>query len=260
MTNIIDKVRKLLKIAERPDGNAEEAAAAAAMAQTLISRHQLDTAMLALDGAAPEADEEIVDFGDGDALSPLDVCGERQIPLWRNRLASRMALVNACRIYFHGGTIHIVGRPSDVETVRYFYAYLAREVERLTARAGAGRGISWRTDYRLGIVDTLRRRLAEAVVKAREDAVREVDRMEAPARATALVRVERGLAVIEKRSAAVAAFYEAKFEGVKARRTKGRINDAGARLAGRKAGESIRLGGSAGSLGSGVRGALGSGR
>jgi hypothetical protein len=56
MSDILNKVRKLLRLAESP--NANEAALAAAKAQELIDAHNLSTALLVEDGGE-DVDEPI---------------------------------------------------------------------------------------------------------------------------------------------------------------------------------------------------------
>ena len=58
--SIVDKVRKLLRLAESP--NANEAALAAAKAQELIDAHNLSAALLAYDEGSAQPNEPIEDF------------------------------------------------------------------------------------------------------------------------------------------------------------------------------------------------------
>ena len=191
MSAIIDKVRKLLRLAESP--NANEAAAAAAKAQSLIDEHNLNAALLSLDGAETEPDEPIENFGRKDA--PLD--GGKQNDTWRWRLASTVMYANACRGYVNGGSIHIVGRPSDVETVRYLYAYLKAEVAQLTDRDGKGCGRTWRNNYRMGVIDTISRKMREEREKFKQAA------QVAAGTTTALMRVNSAPARRPARSARI---------------------------------------------------------
>lgn len=226
--HIVSKVQKLLRLAGA-NNSPEEAASAAAKAQEMIDQHNLTDAMLALDGAT--VDEDVANFEEADA--PLDQQKTQQT--WRVRLASILAKMNGCRIYLHGYNIALVGRPSDAETVRYLYAYLTRETEQLAESHGKGMGRTWRNNFRLGVVDTITRKLHE-----------QHRTFETTARATAgtaLVRVNQALAVIEKRGETVDLFMQ---KTLKLRKG-GPISSHAqgnnqARERGRQAGQSISVG------------------
>ncbi len=238
MTTILDTVRKLLRLAESP--NAHEAASAAAKAQSLIDQHNLSTALLALDSAAPTPDEPIEDFGKKGA--PLD--SRPQLDRWRSTLAATICGANGCRVYRSGGTLAIVGRPSDAETVRYLYAYLVREVEQLCERDGRGCGRTWRNNYRLGVVDTIARKLRAE----RETFRAEQRQLAAAAGSLALVRVNSALARVEQRGTDVSAWMKTHMR-LRAGSSSYSRSDMSAREAGRRAGQSITINRARGALG-----------
>jgi len=249
---ILKKVKKLLALSQ--SDNANEAAQAAARAQELLDKYQLSRNLLDIDAADDEDragdDEPIFDFSSKGA--PLDDPGTK-MPRWRGSLATVVCRANSCRAYqetYYIGTkaktrIAIVGRPSDVEKVRYLHAFLVREVKRLVDRDGQGCGITWRNNYCIGVVDTIRRELklskSRAADKLRRDAGGDM---------FALVRVDKALARLEKRSADVDAWVEAnlKLGSVSGSSARGHW---GARQAGQRAGKEIRMGGARGALGSG---------
>lgn len=238
---IIAKVQKLLRLAT--SSNANEAALAAAKAQELIDTHQLAATLLALDNAEPTKgldDEPIVDFEKAGA--PLETSGKK-LDRWRGNLASVVARQNGCRIYFSGSDIALVGRPSDAETVRYLYGYLSREVERLTTVAGHGMGRTWRNNFRLGVVETIANKLYEQRRKF-EHHVRAEARSES---STALVRVDRALATIDKRGETVNDWIKANLK-LYASSGGGSAYNHSAREQGRRAGRSISVGMARGSL------------
>lgn len=241
--SIISKVHKLLKLAGN-NTNAQEAAAAAAKAQALIDEYNLSETMLQLDNA-PEAkpEEPVYDFY---AMgSPLD--SQKTQQSWRQRLAVVISRLNGCRVYISGGDLALVGRPSDAETVRYLYGYLTNETNRLTEQYGRGMGVSWRNNFRLGVVDTVSRKLHETH-KQFENDVR--------AQATtsmALVRVNTALAKIEQKGKDVDSWISTNLilrKGGAAMNQRVSYNGQ-ARATGRRAGESITIGGARGSLTSG---------
>jgi hypothetical protein len=235
---IIEKVRKLLRLAESP--NANEAAAAAAKAQELIDQHNLSAALLALDAGAAEPDEEIEDFTHKGA--PLD--DQPILHRWRSYLASTIARANSCRIYMRGGEIALVGRPSDAETVRYLFGYLAREVDRLCDQDGKGCGRTWRNNYRLGVVDTIARKLREQ----RDKFEAEQRKLAAASGSTALVRVNQALVRVEQRGGDVERWMKKNLKLYARSGSSVRFNSS-AREAGRAAGRSIAINRSRGALG-----------
>lgn len=253
---ILDRVRKLLRLAGN-NPNPEEAATAAAKAQALIDAHHLSRALLDLDpqgrpGGAP-AEEPIEDLG----RAPLDPDGRRSRV--RVTLASVVARANACRVYLSGGGVCLIGRPSDAETVRYLYAWLRAEVDRLTRAHGRGLGTVWRNNFGLGVVDTVARKLREQREAQRAQARAEAEADDARTRAAlaassagplfadvvpagALVRVNAALAALDDRGPAVDAWTQQHMT-LRAGRGGGGRTDYGARQAGRQAGESINVGG-----------------
>ncbi len=231
--SIVAKVQKLLRLSQ--SSNANEASLAAAKAQELIDRHQLDATLLALDQAEPMTgldDEPIVDFAKAGA--PLDA--QKRLDRWRGALASVVARQNGCRIYFSGGDIALVGRPSDAETVRYLYGYLSREVERLATEHGKGMGRSWRNNFRLGVVDAISDKLYQERRRFEHD-VRTEARAES---STALMRVDRALATIDQRGQDVAAWVKSNLKLYSHGSSATSYNHT-AREAGRKAGKQLAV-------------------
>lgn len=244
---IILKIGKLLRLST--SSNPNESALAAAMAQRLMDQYEIDKAML--DETNPneqEPDEEIMNFGSKDA--PLDM--ERKIASWKIFLASCVARFNSCRIYlesmrYQPRKIQIVGRPSDVQTVRYLFEYLKHEVDRLTHENGKGCGRTWCNNFRLGVVDAVKEKLTEG----RKQTI-ESTRIQNTGNTQAMVKVEKAIARFEEKSKAVDSWMK---ENLKLRssgysRSSG---DASARQQGRKAGHSINIGRAKGALGSGTK-------
>jgi hypothetical protein len=158
---LLDRIRRLLRLAE--SSNVHEAASAAARAQELMSRHRIEAA--ALD------------------TNPTDVRDHRDDPLeaskrlrpWKTHLADAIARANGCRIYLHTKgnmrAVVIVGRTEDAALVRVLFAELVKRVESMTRKHGAGRERSFCNAFRLGMVVTLGERLAQASAEARKQAL-----------------------------------------------------------------------------------------
>jgi len=243
LPSVLDKVRKLLRLST--SSNPHEAALAAARAQDLIDRHRLSQTVLELDPppSAPAVDREpIMNFKD----APLD--GRPRLERWRTELAVAVARANACRIYLHGSSLMLVGRPSDAETVRYLYGRLAHEVERLAADRGHGKGVSWRNNFRLGVVETI-----EDKLKAQRQTWRQQVRAEARGNPEALMRVDQALVRMVDRYLEVGAWMRTNMR-LGTRSGGGSVNyDRAAREAGRRAGQSIEMGGARRTLASAAR-------
>lgn len=240
---IISKVQKLLRLST--SSNANEAALAASKAQELIDRHNLSATLLALEQAEPidTLDEPIEDFYQKGA--PLD--SQKTAQTWRARLALVVSELNGCRCYLAGGDIALVGRPTDAETVRYVYGYLTREVERLTTEIGKGMGTTWRNNFRLGVVETVSRKLREG-----RQAFNKTVRDEATS-TMALMRVDNAMARIERRGETTGAWVKQNLKLRKRTISSHAAHDHSARTQGRRAGESINVNGGGKGMGTGQK-------
>jgi hypothetical protein len=189
-----------------------------------------------------------------------------KIPAWKLRLASALARANHCHTYvdnwrpvgrgaYYQNAMHgiaLVGRPSDVETVRYFYEWLVKEVDRLTERDGRGNGRTWCNNFRLGVVDTIGRKVKEQRAKTEHDMRREAQ--ESADGRFALVKVNNAIEKFEARAGEAQQWANDNLKLV-SRGGGGARYDSEARAAGREAGESISFGGKP--LGAGARKMLG---
>lgn len=121
---ILDRVKKLLALARDKGGNANEVAAAAALAVSLMQAHKLTEADL------PEADVEDPDMVDLHA-------GADFLDSWRFVLVTRVAhsfMCEAVGLRSAGKRkVRVVGRREDVEVALEVYRHLVVELERLTS-------------------------------------------------------------------------------------------------------------------------------
>jgi len=252
---IIDRIKKLMRLAE--SSNANEAANAAGQAQRLMEQHRIDQTVLDMDGEEPDGDdEEIADH----SSRPLTVSG--RLPQWKTSLAVALATANACRCYIGHKyeydtrkakrTLCLVGRQSDVATISYLFGYLSKEIERLVRVNALGLGRTWASSYRLGAVDAIKRRLRDGTKEARQEARKRLEGQTA-----ALVRVDKAIALIDERGAEVDAWLKSNMKLGKGRANSSR-RDWGAYEAGQRDGKSINLDGGGKSVGSGKK-AIGGG-
>ena len=168
---VIANVQKLRRLAASTNVNA--AAAAAAAADRLIQEHGLAEAQLESEG---QAEREALVESDG----PVANLG-RRAPSWLARLCTRLSAHYSCSGYFADSwsnvtrqseqTFHVVGRASDVATLRYMLAWLSAEIERL-AQDRRGNGRAWLNSFRHGAVVGVCDAMREEQMAVREEAAK----------------------------------------------------------------------------------------
>jgi hypothetical protein len=172
---VIEKVRKLRALSQ--SDNLHEAAAAASAAERLIQEHSLSEAALHVD-----ASDEPVGSDDVD-LPGAQIARWQSNLLWHLSKAYQIAGVfgvvrDALGRRAHRYKAH--GRPQDLATLAYQYAYFTVEVERLAQKIGRGRGRTFLNSFRLGAVAAIGESLASVQTETR-----------AAASSSALVVVDR---------------------------------------------------------------------
>lgn len=150
------KIKKLFALAEGSNFPAESANALG-KAQALMLKHKVDQAMLEVIGEVEE--EEIVTFKD----SPLNEedSGKSQKANWKVRLASVLCQFNGCYLFSSGINIILVGKPSDVDTIRYLYSYCVRQIDHLTSKHCRGQGRTYGNNFRYGCVDAVKKAMQD---------------------------------------------------------------------------------------------------
>jgi hypothetical protein len=218
LDRVLTRVRKLLALAT--SSNEHEAASAAAMAAALMEQHALDEAMLGGGLDAPTLDPDALAHG-------------RRLASWRIWLATSLASANGCRLAHRrdhpGSSVLVIGRAADVATVRYLYAYCVRAIDGLVAR-WPGHGAAWRNNYRMGVIDTINRRMREA-----RDATR------ARLRATGGADVERAIVRVDARLADASRVLDAITQGRGRNVSQRGLTDHDARRRGQHDGYTIAL-------------------
>ena len=224
----IEKVRKLMKLATSPVQ--AEAELAAAKASEIMSKYELDSAALELT-STEKVEEEVKDFGD----DPLDQGGVVQS--WKGRLSMVISHLHGCQVYKSSGRLCLIGRPSDVATVRYLYGWICRQIDIVTDGLGLGFSRNFKTNFRLGMVDTISIRMKEAAEKAKQEFMTE---KVSQGSTTALMLVNNSLALRKKYLDDAIEYGKQKLH-LRASHSRGaRFNDAG-RAAGREAGHKVQF-------------------
>ena len=239
-----EKIANLLRLAK--SDNVNEAAMAAARAQRLMDKYKIEVALESL------ADDD--DFPDEDIINCQDPIERlKQRCMWKTLLADSIGTANQCNVYTQGGDIKIVGRPGDINVVRYLYAYLVREVNRLCDRDCKGCGRTFRNNFRLGAHSALKKKLSQQ----KEDTIAEVRQRVTHSAfylgvpdSSALVRVDQALAKIEQRGRDVETWMRKNMRMGTASASRSNYN-RDAYQAGQRAGGSIQITRARGSLGSG---------
>lgn len=129
LEKVLDKVRKLRALANRA-GTMAESEAATSAADALIQQYRLCEADI--ESADPTRREAV-----GVDETPLDTFA-RRTHYGRTRLASSLSAHYGCYVLIrsrpHGERkVIICGRTSDVAIVRYMYAWLSAQVDRLSS-------------------------------------------------------------------------------------------------------------------------------
>ena len=231
------KIQGLLRLADSADAN--EAAVAAAQAQKLMDRYKIERAMAELDTTTTDVDD-----GEEPIACP-DPIETNARATWKGVLAVGICKVNQVAVMRDTNkSIMAFGRPSDLNTVRYLYSYLVREVDRLCDLLCQGCGRTYRNNFRLGAVGAINARLAEQLQKLRQELLGTAANNE-----RALVLVDDAFTKLQKRGRESEDFMHRQFKNLRNHHTRYRYDDH-ARSAGARAGQRVSLGGKA-ALGAG---------
>lgn len=248
------KALACLRLAER-GGTTDEAATAAAMAQQIITKYSLDVSDINFNQkCADDDDEPIQDFGYADPLDSNEKDPDHE-GAWSLRLAKLVAHYNQCEIGWVGNgrgvKIRIVGRGTNVQAVRYLYAFFKRQILDLKKNNCVGHSSQYKGQFCFGCIDTL-----QAKLDTQHKATFEAAKSEQANNPLALVRVNGAIARINRRMQEVAAYAK----GIKSHiygtgsSRRGSIGSGHEGVEhGRREGQNIRVTGAKGSLGSGSK-------
>jgi hypothetical protein len=229
-SEVLAKVRKLLALSK--SDNPHEAGVASALATKLLTKHDLSVGEL----DTPEDDlEDCQEWAD-----PLVSAADAK--KWLRVFAHGLCAVFGCYCYQKlDGPVVVVGRASNVETVRYLVDWVKVEIERL-AKAQRGNGRSYIIAYRKGAASII----LEAIKAERIETV-EAARLEA---GSSLVAIDNAVALCAERALEARAWAKAHVPGL---RSKGgsRVNASGY-AAGRRDGAGV-YGGRRAQIGAGSR-------
>jgi hypothetical protein len=230
---IVDRIHRLLALSN--SSNANEAAAAAAQAQKLMERHAISEAMLEAESPEkPEPIENTVLYSSGHAVKK-----------WKNWLSYTVCELNQCKSYRSRGTLRIIGRKSDADTVKYLYLYLVNEIERLSKKEcwiGGSQGIVWKNNFCVGACQEVMKRMKEAAAETRREMQQEARAKNGNGGGTALLCLRNALVRLDQRKADVET-WASEYLNLRTTnaRSSGRVDLDGLQ-AGMRAGRNIPLG------------------
>lgn len=171
MIDAIEKAKRLLALKEGAATAGEAQAAAFALAK-LLDKHRISMAEIESAGAAPaegviaDEDNPLTEWGRAigwkrNLIAAL--CNHYGVASWRRK--HRAGLARDGRLKYVSA-IHICGRPSDMDMVRYMYAWLSGEATRLCKSEAGGSGLRHANSWMLGFVDGIQTQLQAARAEA----------------------------------------------------------------------------------------------
>lgn len=154
MDKVMEKIKRLLALANCPTGNVNETAAAAEAAQRLMLEYKISEVNF---DETPE-DESITEQ---DILQDSGTTKPRQ---WEQMLATQIAANNFCKLILstlnNKTRFRVFGKTSDVQAVSYMYQAITRQVRLLANRfVGSAKD---RNSFKYGCAVTICRRLRES--------------------------------------------------------------------------------------------------
>jgi hypothetical protein len=157
MSQIIDKINKLLALGER-GGTEAEATAAMQKVHELLAKHNLS-----LDDVKESAvleEDYIRDESESSSRQP-----------WQDWVWSSIAELYFCQHFkrhFRGSTSHLlIGKPSNTAAVKYVATFVIHTGEELARRATRGSGLAYRNSFKKRFAIRIAARTQEEIRKAK---------------------------------------------------------------------------------------------
>lgn len=180
---VIEKIKKLLALANDGGATEEEAATAASMASALAIKYSMDLAKIQLSGQ-PTAKEGVEDqtVYESDKYEP-----------WIASLIHGLVALNGGTFYFSnwGSSVHyrVIGKPTALAVIRLMIPYLVKSVKRLNTEAVKRYGFTMdqRRAFRAGFRQSCAFRLYERMGEKAEEMRTKDDVAQKTTGSTALV-------------------------------------------------------------------------
>ncbi len=154
--NLLEKINKLLALANSPNEN--EAALAAEKATELLTKYNLSLADL-----GPDSEEKIT-TGTVETTS--------RYVTWKMLILAGIATANGCRAMRskNNGNMTLIGTSTNIAVSQSLYEYLTKAVERL-AKRHKGKGRAFLHAFRVGCATRLRHRLEQYRKEMEEEGI-----------------------------------------------------------------------------------------
>jgi hypothetical protein len=222
--DILEKIRKLLRLADRSRGATEnEARVAMAKAQELMTRHNIDSALLRMERGETGGGSFTVDKGKVDLPKTLNPADLMILSLLQQHFNVKTILMRGGR----GTPVDIIGAPADIDFAIFAFNFLRQTFFRCWNEFKTTRTNPDKASYYRGLRDGLDSEL-KAAKKRAEDSYAADQRQ-----AYALVVVDQ--------QAAITRYVEDHYGKLRNRANRRRDLDAGSYFAGETKGRTIRI-------------------
>jgi len=226
MTNkndILDKIRKLLRLADRSRGATEnEAKVALSKAQELMTRHNIDSALLRVE-RGESGDSFAVDKGKVDLPKTLNPADLMILSLLQQHFNVKTILMPTGR----GTPVDIIGAPADIDFAIYAFNFLRQTFFRCWNEFKTTRTNPDKASYYRGLRDGLNAELKAAKERAEQSYAADQ-------------RQAYGLVVVDQQ-AAITRYVEDHYGKLRNRAQRRRRVDSGSYFAGEQKGRTIRI-------------------
>jgi hypothetical protein len=223
-SDILDKIRKLLRLADTSRGATEnEAKVALAKAQELMTRHNIDSALLRMERGESGGGSFTVNKGKVDLPKTLNPADLMILSLLQSHFNVKTILMPSGR----GTPVDIIGAAADIDFAIYAFNYLRQTFFRCWNEFKRTRPNPDKTSYYRGLRDGLNAELKAAKERAEESYGTDQ-------------RQTYGLVVVDQ-EAAITRFVEENYGKLRNRNTRARRVDSSSYYAGETKGRTIQI-------------------
>jgi len=223
-SDILDKIRKLLRLADTSRGATEnEAKVALAKAQELMTRHNIDSALLRMERGESGGGSFTVDKGKVDLPKTLNPADLMILSLLQSHFNVKTILMPGSK----GTPVDIIGAPADIDFAIFAFNYLRQTFFRCWNEFKRTRTNPDKASYYRGLRDGLNAELKAAKQRAEESYASDQ-------------RQTYGLVVVDQ-EAAITRFVEENYGKLRNRNTRARRVDSGSYFAGETKGRTIQI-------------------
>ena len=223
-SDILDKIRKLLRLADTSRGATEnEAKVALAKAQELMTRHNIDSALLRMEQGETGGAAYTVDKGKVDLPKTLNPADLMILSLLQTHFNVRTILMSGSK----GTPVDIIGAPADVDFAIYAFNFLRTTFFRCWNEFKVTRTDPDKASYYRGLRDGIHAELKAAKTRAEESYAADQQK------AYALVVVDQ--------SAAITRYVNDHYGKLRARANRARRVDSSSYFAGETKGRTIQI-------------------